>query len=131
MEFVNNSASWGGGISVRSASVGIDTDIIRLFNTRCFLQYEIENTAAHLRPSEWNVSRYYIQLVVGEQTIFKWVWLSSFDFLLSIGYACFQGQHGKQGWSSYLRHRRGTLHLRAKPQREYLHTHEQLYQIDF
>lgn len=56
MDFVNNSASWGGAISVRSASVGIDTDIIRLFNTRCFLQYEIENTAPHKPPSEWNVS---------------------------------------------------------------------------
>ena len=55
MDFVNNSASRGGAISVQSASVGIDNDIIRLFNTRCFVQYEVENTAPHMPPSEWNV----------------------------------------------------------------------------
>ena len=70
MTFINNSAvhddkdfarlhtsmGVGGAISVLSPSVGIDSDIIRLFNTRCFLQYEVGVLSAVLQPSEWNVS---------------------------------------------------------------------------
>ncbi len=69
MTFINNSANRGGALSVRSASVGIDNDIIRLFNTRCFFQYEIESTTASLAPSKWkvwllhlteNIHKYYV-----------------------------------------------------------------------
>lgn len=57
MTFMNNKANYrGGAISVRSASVGIDNDIIRLFNTRCFIQYDIMDTDPSLFPREWNVS---------------------------------------------------------------------------
>lgn len=69
MTFINNSAiqegitsaksdvkGIGGAISVRSGSVGIDSDIIRLFNTRCFLQYEVGSVSANLPPSNWSVS---------------------------------------------------------------------------
>lgn len=57
MTFMNNVANFrGGAISVRSASVGIDNDIIRLFNTRCFIQYDILGTDPSLFPHDWNVS---------------------------------------------------------------------------
>ena len=54
--FIGNHANErGGAMSVISPSVGLDTDIIRLFNTRCFIQYDVNNSPDSTPPSEWNV----------------------------------------------------------------------------
>ena len=52
----NHANERGGAMSVISPSVGLDTDVIRLFNTRCFIQYDVNNTPGSAGPSEWNVS---------------------------------------------------------------------------
>jgi len=66
MTFINNEAvNRGGGLSASSASsLGIDTDIIRLFNTRCFIQYDL-STKASFPPELWNVS-----LIVSRCSVF-------------------------------------------------------------
>ena len=56
MSFIRNYAEiQGGAISVRAPTVGLDTDIIRLFNTRCFIQYEFSKVPASVDPAEWKV----------------------------------------------------------------------------
>ena len=61
MIFIGNNASdHGGAISVRSASVGIDTDIIRYYNSRCFIQYDVNGQPFSYDPAKyWRVS--YVQ----------------------------------------------------------------------
>lgn len=67
VSFIRNYAAMqGGAISIRSPTVGLDTDIIRLFNTRCFIQYEFSNVPASLDPAEWDVGQityYYLCLL--------------------------------------------------------------------
>ena len=63
MSFIGNHAEvQGGAISVRTPTVGLDTDIVRLFNTRCFIQYEFSNAPSSIDPAEWKVNE--ILLVV-------------------------------------------------------------------
>lgn len=57
MTFIgNNATTRGGAISVETPTVGIDTDVIRLFNIRCFIQYEFDRVSVSTGPAEWNVS---------------------------------------------------------------------------
>ena len=71
MTFISNSAvkdgegsmGKGGAISVNAPSVGITVDPLQLFNTRCFFQYELENTLAQTDPADWNVSSLYIIII--------------------------------------------------------------------
>ena len=57
MNFIRNYAEMqGGAVSIRAPTVGLDTDIIRLFNTRCFIQYEFSNVSPSLDPAKWEVS---------------------------------------------------------------------------
>lgn len=61
MSFIRNYAeTQGGAISVRAPTIGLDTDIIRLFNTRCFIQYEFGNVPASLDPAQWNVRLHHV-----------------------------------------------------------------------
>ena len=56
VSFVGNYAKvQGGAISIRAPTVGLDTDIVRLFNTRCFIQYEYGNVSSSLDPAKWDV----------------------------------------------------------------------------
>ena len=56
MTFLNNSAEKvGGAISIQNPSVGLD--VIQLFNTRCFIQYEVTTAPNILDPNlNWTVS---------------------------------------------------------------------------
>jgi predicted outer membrane repeat protein len=57
VSFIGNYAEvQGGAISVHAPTVGLDTDIIRLFNTRCFIQYEFNNVPSSIDPAEWKVN---------------------------------------------------------------------------
>ena len=57
MTFIaNNAMMRGGAIFVETQTVGVDSDIIRLFNTRCFIQYEFGTASLSTDPADWNVS---------------------------------------------------------------------------
>ena len=45
----------GGGIHVRAPSVAIDFNIDPIFNTGCFIQYEVSTEPFSLDPSDWKV----------------------------------------------------------------------------
>ena len=45
----------GGGIHVRAPSVAIDFNIDPIFNTGCFIQYEVNTEPFSLDPSGWKV----------------------------------------------------------------------------
>ena len=56
MFFLGNSATMeGGGIHVRAPSVAIDFNIDPIFNTGCFIQYEVSTEPFSLDPSNWKV----------------------------------------------------------------------------
>ncbi len=56
MNFIGNSAEiQGGAISVRAPSVAIDSNILPIFNTRCFVEYEITTESFSLDPAKWEV----------------------------------------------------------------------------
>ena len=56
MQFVRNSAeTQGGAIYVQAPSVAIDFNIAPIFNTRCFIQYEVTTQPFSLDPAEWEV----------------------------------------------------------------------------
>ena len=45
----------GGGIHVQAPSVAIDFNIDPIFNTGCFIQYEVSTEPFSLDPSNWKV----------------------------------------------------------------------------
>ena len=56
MNFNGNSArAQGGAISVRAPSVAIDSNILPIFNTRCFIEYEVTTEPFSLDPVLWEV----------------------------------------------------------------------------
>ena len=56
MNFIGNSARvQGGAISVRAPSVAIDSNILPIFNTRCFIEYEVTTEPFSLDPVLWEV----------------------------------------------------------------------------
>ena len=56
MNFIGNSAEMrGGAISVQAPSVAIDSNILPIFNTRCFIEYEITTEPFSLDPAMWKV----------------------------------------------------------------------------
>ena len=56
MHFIENSAQMqGGAISVRAPSVAIDSNILLIFNTRCFIEYEVTTEPFSLDPVLWEV----------------------------------------------------------------------------
>ena len=59
MNFIGNSATMqGGAISVRAPSVAIDSNILPIFNTRCFIEYEVTTEPFSLDPVLWEVMSY-------------------------------------------------------------------------
>ena len=58
MYFNGNSAKReGGGIHVRAPSVAIDFNIDPIFNTGCFIQYEVNTEPFSLDPRDWKVGK--------------------------------------------------------------------------
>ena len=56
MKFIGNSAQIeGGAIYVKAPSVAIDFNISPIFNTGCFIQYEVNTEPFSLEPQDWNV----------------------------------------------------------------------------
>ena len=56
MNFIGNSAEMqGGAISVRAPSIAIDSNILPIFNTRCFIEYEVTTESFSLDPAFWEV----------------------------------------------------------------------------
>ena len=57
MYFYRNTAEVdGGAIYVRAPSVAIDSNILPIFNTRCFVEYEVVSEPFSLDPQEWKVA---------------------------------------------------------------------------
>ncbi len=95
MTFMNNEAvNRGGGLSVSSASsLGIDTDIIRLFNTRCFIQYDL--SFGHSYPPEyWNVRNESCKFVKNEN-------MKDFDIVLQMSIKFINNTAGMDGGAVY------------------------------
>lgn len=56
MNFIGNLAEMrGGAISVRAPSIAIDSNILPIFNARCFIEYEITTESFSLDPALWEV----------------------------------------------------------------------------
>ena len=66
VNFVENSANMSGGaIYVEDLSSGNDIRLLSLFNTLCFLQFEVDlDESKHLTPDKWRVSSYGIQFLM-------------------------------------------------------------------
>ena len=56
MYFFRNTAKMtGGAMYVRAPSVAIDSNILPIFNTRCFIEYEVTREPFSLPPKDWKV----------------------------------------------------------------------------
>lgn len=108
MTFINNIArDVGGALAVNSASVGIDTDIIRLFNTRCFVLYDVRKFPPSLPAEEWRVRT--CKHDSWKMTIKSTVWLY-------LGFSGIHKQHCWQRWSCHLLHWHPIVPLYSFPQ---------------
>ena len=59
VNFAENRAESGGGIYVEHLSSGNDVGLLSLFNTLCFLQFELDrDESKRLTPDEWKVMNY-------------------------------------------------------------------------
>ena len=45
----------GGALYVRAPSVAVDSNILPIFNTRCFIEYEVTTEPFSLPPRDWKV----------------------------------------------------------------------------
>ena len=52
----NFAETHGGAISVRAPSVAVDSYILPIFNTRCFIEYEVTTEPFSLDPALWEVN---------------------------------------------------------------------------
>ena len=60
MEFVGNAATLeGGAIYHRASSVAVDINILPLFNTGCFIQYEVNTEPFSVYPANWEVRHHF------------------------------------------------------------------------
>lgn len=66
MSFVGNRAGSGGAIYVEHLSSGNDVGLLSLFNTLCFLQFELDREESkRLTPDEWKVDQILMQFSEG------------------------------------------------------------------
>ena len=94
MHFYRNSAeTQGGAISVRAPSVAINLNILPIFNTRCFIEYEVATEPFSLDPALWEVNLDYYS---------EWVWHVG---SISAGDSHVCQQHSWLRWSSTLRYK--------------------------
>lgn len=104
MKFIGNSAQIeGGAIYVKAPSVAIDFNISPIFNTGCFIQYEVNTEPFSLEPQDWNV--------IDDNQPF-YLRSSNFSPLLYCAGGCLIcQQHSWQRWCCNLCHEHWPLYL--------------------